>query len=85
MMKHVIAEELDETMPRFNVGPSVAPLMAMACEMLIAEMTIKAATKIELDKRKTIQQRDILTAIEVTSHFDFLNDVVVSCKQDEEA
>ena len=84
MIKHVIAEELDETMPRVNVSSDVAPLMTMACQMLITEMTITAATKIKLDKRKTIQQRDILTAIELTDHFDFLNDVVISCKQDED-
>ena len=58
-MKRDIAEELPPTMPRFNVTASAAPLMVAACEMLIAEMTIKSGTIAEYEKRKTIQKRDI--------------------------
>ena len=54
------------------VGQSVAALMAIACEMLISEMTIKAATKMRQENRKTIQHKDIASAIQMTHHFDFL-------------
>ena len=54
-MKQEIAEELPDSIPRLNLSASVAPLMAAACEMFIAEMTIKANAKSEMEKRKTLQ------------------------------
>ena len=70
--------------PKLNMAASVAPLMAAACEMLMAELTIKAATKAEFEKRKTVQRRDILAAIQMSENFDFLKDTVYESEDDEE-
>ena len=42
LIKYEITEELPADAPRLYISSSVAPLMAAACEMLMAEITIKA-------------------------------------------
>lgn len=51
-------------------------LFAKACEMFIAEMTIKGYYNAEKNDRKTLQTKDIATAIARTETYDFLIDTI---------
>jgi len=51
-------------------------LFAKACEMFIAEMTIKGYYNAEKLERKTLQRKDIATAIARTDTYDFLIDTI---------
>ena len=51
-------------------------LFAKACEMFIAEMTIKGYYNAEKCERKTLQRKDIATAIARTETYDFLIDTI---------
>ena len=51
-------------------------LFAKACEMFIAEMTIKGYYNAEKLERKTLQRKDIATAIARTETYDFLIDTI---------
>jgi len=51
-------------------------LFAKACEMFIAEMTIKGYYNAEKNERKTLQRKDIATAIARTETYDFLIDTI---------
>ena len=51
-------------------------LFAKACEMFIAEMTIKGYYNAEKLDRKTLQRKDIATAIARTETYDFLLDTI---------
>ena len=49
-------------------------LFAKACEMFIAELTIKGYYNAEKGERKTLQRKDIAMAIAKTPTYDFLID-----------
>ncbi|KAH0461098.1 hypothetical protein IEQ34_008673 [Dendrobium chrysotoxum] len=49
-----------------------APVFARACEMFILELTHRAWTHAEKNKRQTLQKNDIAAAISRTDIFDFL-------------
>ena len=51
-------------------------LFAKACEMFIAEMTIKGYYNAEKNERKTLQRKDICAAIAKTETYDFLIDTI---------
>mmetsp|Transcript_25118 Transcript_25118/g.38931 ORF Transcript_25118/g.38931 Transcript_25118/m.38931 type:complete len:126 (+) Transcript_25118:647-1024(+) len=51
-------------------------LFAKACEMFIAEITIKGYYNAEKNERKTLQRKDIATAIARTETYDFLIDTI---------
>ena len=51
-------------------------LFAKACEMFIAEMTIKGYYNAEKSERKTLQRKDIAAAIARTETYDFLIDTI---------
>ena len=51
-------------------------LFAKACEMFIAEITIKGYYNAEKSDRKTLQRKDIATAIVRTETYDFLIDTI---------
>ena len=51
-------------------------LFAKACEMFIAELTIKGYYNAEKDGRKTLQRKDIAMAIARTPTYDFLIDTI---------
>ena len=51
-------------------------LFAKACEMFISEITIKGYYNAEKNERKTLQRKDIATAIARTETYDFLIDTI---------
>ena len=51
-------------------------LFAKACEMFISEITIKGFYNAEKFDRKTIQRKDIASAIARTETYDFLIDTI---------
>ena len=51
-------------------------LFAKACEMFISEITIKGYYNAERNERKTLQRKDIATAIARTETYDFLIDTI---------
>ncbi len=51
-------------------------LFAKACEMFILELSLRAWTHTEENKRRTLQRNDIAMAITKTDMFDFLIDIV---------
>ena len=51
-------------------------LFAKACEMFITEMTIKGYYNAEKQDRKTLQRKDLATAIARTETYDFLIDTI---------
>lgn len=51
-------------------------MFAKACEMFIIEMTIKGFYNAEQQERKTLQRKDIATAIARTETYDFLIDTI---------
>ncbi|CAH9071884.1 unnamed protein product [Cuscuta epithymum] len=54
-----------------------APVVfARACEMFILELTLRAWSHTEENKRRTLQKNDIAAAITRTDIFDFLVDIV---------
>ncbi|KAH0462774.1 hypothetical protein IEQ34_010349 [Dendrobium chrysotoxum] len=58
-----------------------APVVfARACEMFILELTHRAWTHAEKNKRQTLQKNDIAATISRTDIFDFLVDIVPTTK-----
>lgn len=56
---------------------SEAPIIfAKACEIFILELTLRAWTNTEDNKRRTLQRSDISMAITKNDTFDFLIDIV---------
>ncbi|KAH0461955.1 hypothetical protein IEQ34_009530 [Dendrobium chrysotoxum] len=56
-----------------------APVVfARACEMFILELTHRAWTHAEKNRRQTLQKNDIAAAISRTGIFDFLVDIVLT-------
>lgn len=54
-----------------------APIIfAKACEIFILELTLRAWTNTEDNKRRTLQRGDISMAITKNDTFDFLIDIV---------
>ena len=51
-------------------------LFSKACEMFIAELTIKGYFNAEKNERKTLQRKDIAMAIARTPTYDFLIDTI---------
>lgn len=51
-------------------------LFAKACELFILELTLRAWTHTEENKRRTLQRNDIAMAITKSDMFDFLIDIV---------
>lgn len=61
----------------FQMISAEAPILfAKACEMFIAELTIKGYYNAEKDGRKTLQRKDIAMAIARTPTYDFLIDTI---------
>ena len=58
------------------MSDQVAILFAKACEMFIAELTIKGYYNAEKNERKTLQRKDIAVAIAHTETYDFLIDTI---------
>ncbi|KAH0461954.1 hypothetical protein IEQ34_009529 [Dendrobium chrysotoxum] len=58
------------------IAAEVPVVFARACEMFILELTHRAWTHAEKNKRQTLQKNDIADAISRTDIFDFLVDIV---------
>lgn len=54
-----------------------APIVfAKACEIFILELTLRAWTNTEENKRRTLQRSDVAAAVSKNDTFDFLIDIV---------
>lgn len=54
-----------------------APIIfAKACEIFILELTLRAWTQTEENKRRTLQRSDVAAAVSKNDTFDFLIDIV---------
>ncbi|RKO85675.1 histone-fold-containing protein, partial [Blyttiomyces helicus] len=54
-----------------------APLVfSKACEIFILELTMRAWTHTEENKRRTLQKSDVATAVSKADMYDFLIDIV---------
>lgn len=51
-------------------------IFSKACELFIQELTMRAWTNAEVNKRRTLQKGDIASAITRSDEFDFLVDIV---------
>ncbi|CAH2097581.1 unnamed protein product [Euphydryas editha] len=66
--------KLDEEVKMISAEAPV--LFAKAAEIFIHELTLRAWTHTEDNKRRTLQRNDIATAITKSDQFDFLIDIV---------
>ena len=60
------------------VSNDACVVFSKACEMLIMEMTMRPWLHTKENKRKTLQMRDVATAISRANMFGFLVDIVPS-------
>ncbi|CAG8489357.1 9965_t:CDS:2 [Diversispora eburnea] len=51
-------------------------LFSKACEIFISEITMRAWTHAEENKRRTLQRSDVASAVSRSDQFDFLIDIV---------
>ena len=58
------------------ISAEAPTLFAKACEIFIEELTLRAWTHAEENKRRTIQKSDISTAVSKSDMYDFLIDIV---------
>ncbi|KAJ8603359.1 hypothetical protein CTAYLR_004294 [Chrysophaeum taylorii] len=61
---------------RCMVSSEAPVLFAKACEIFILELTARAWTQTELNKRRTLQRADVAVAVSRSDMYDFLIDVV---------
>ncbi|KAI8610549.1 histone-fold-containing protein [Chytriomyces sp. MP71] len=68
--------KLDEDAKSMMISAEAPIVFAKACELFILELTLRAWTHTEENKRRTLQKSDISVALQKADMYDFLIDVV---------
>ena len=58
------------------IAADAAPAIALSCQLLIGVLTKRAWELAKESGRNTIQEKDLISAVTTSEHFDFLTDAI---------